>query len=438
MTEEHENLEQILTVPHSRAAEEGLLGSLLIDPEALSKIALDPEDFYIIRNRWIYQAMIDLMRQGQPVDYITICTYLDSQKRLKEIGGPAYVMSLVTATPSSLNLQGYAEIVSARAKRRRIIAAANKLATVGYDMDSDLGAGIAEAMDALARSVISAKGAMHIKNYVSQIYDEVKDAIADPQEVYGISTGFADWDRITYGLQKGEKVLLSGEPGVGKSVLAAQVLIHAALCGHPGVLYELEMSGRQVVRRALAAHSKAAYGANITTQKMRQGKLTDEEIPIFTRAVEAMGNLPVYISDASELTTAELRADVLKLKEDHGIELVMIDYEGLLGDAPDKDENVRSKLISKRTHDIAKDLDVAMIAIGDMTKEGIKQTVRGQGAVAGTARSLHDADQIIIIRKGDDENMVRMTWEKMREGEGDRFIDLYRVQGFPMFGEVKR
>jgi replicative DNA helicase len=422
-----------INIPHSRAAEEGLLGALLIDPETLGRMALDPEDFYIERNRMIFQSMLDLDREGQSAR-------LDERKQLDEVGGPARVMALVAGEVSSLNAEAYAAIIRERARRRRVIQTAQRLAQVGFDLDSDLSGGVSEAMDNLSRAVVSVKGAVHVAKFVSQIYDEVDRAVKNPTDVYGIPTGFLDWDRITYGLQKGEKVLLSGEPGVGKSVLAAQVLIHAARHGHPGVLYQLEMSGRQVVRRALAAWAKSdpKDSRSITTQKMRQGRLNDEEVIAFTRAVEEMSNLPVYISDASELTTVEMRADIARLKETHGIELVVIDYEGLLGDSPEQDDNARSKLVSKRTTAIAKDLDIAMISIGDMTKEGIKREVKGQGAVAGTARALHDAGQIVIMRKGENENTVRLTWEKMREGEGDRFADLVREPGFPMFRNAAR
>lgn len=423
----------IPTIPYSPAAEEGLLGSLLIDPDSLHRLALDPDDLYIERNRMVYQAMLDLDRDHQPVDYLTVCTRMDERKQLSDIGGAARVISLINATPTSLNAEGYAEIIRERARRRRVIETAQRLAAGAYDLASDLSGGISEAMDALAKSVVKSKGAIHIQSFVSAVYDEVSAALDNPSQIYGIPTGFIDVDRITYGLQRGEKLLLSGEPGVGKSVLAAQILINAAKCGHPGALYELEMSGLQVVRRAIAAHAKHEHGAGITTQRMRQGQLTDEEIPIFTAAVEAMSSLPIYISDASEMTTVEMRADIIRLKEQMGLEMVVVDYEGLLSDMPNADDTTRSKVISKRTHDIAKDLHVAMIAIGDMTKEGIKQQVRGQGAVAGAARSLHDADQIVIVRKGEQPNIVRLTWEKMREGESDRFCDLVRVTGYPMF-----
>lgn len=425
------------TMPHSRAAEEALLGSLVIDSEHLGRIVVQPEDFYITKNGMIYAAMQDLRRRGQSVDYITICTNLDARGQLAEVGGPAEITRLINATPTDLGAESYANIILQRARRREIIRAAQALTGAAFDMDSDLSAAVGSALDALARTVITEKGAVHIQKYLGNVFNEIEDAIANPREIYGIPTGFADIDRITFGLQRGEKLVLSGDPGVGKSVLAAQWLINAAQAGHAGALYELEMSGNQVIRRALAARAKDA-GMNVTTQKMRQGKMDERELAVFAKSVEVMERLPIYLSDASEITTAEIRADLMRLVDKYGVELVVIDYEGLLGDNPEKEENARTKLISKRLHDIAKDLNLAVVAIGDMTKEGIKGSVKGQAAIAGTARSLHDADQIVVIRKTEQANVVRLTWEKMREGEGDRFVDLVRVPGFPMFKSIER
>jgi replicative DNA helicase len=427
-------------MPHSRGAEEAFLGSLVIDPELIRRTTVEAGDFYIERNGMIFTAIRELPRMCQPVDYVSICVYLDEHKQLGEVGGPAYITSLINASPSSVNIDGYAETIKARSMRRKIILAAQRLTGAAFALDKSIDTAVSEAMESLSRTVVTNKGAQPISSFVSAVYDEVSAALQNPMDIYGIPSGIADIDRITYGWQKGEKVLLSGEPGVGKSVLAAQFLIAAARQNRAGVLYELEMSGRQVVRRALAAQTKAATPDHaVTTQKMRQGKLTDAEMPPFIHAVEIMSSLPIYISDASEMTTVEMRADLMKLKDLYDVEMVVIDYEGLLGDEPDqKDENVRSKIISKRVHDIAKDLNLAVIAIGDMTKEGIKQQVKGQGAVAGTARSLHDADQIIILRKTEQDNLVRATWEKMREGDSDRFVDLVRVPGFPMFSDVRR
>jgi replicative DNA helicase len=431
MTEEMELTPSAPTIwPHSPANEEAFLGAALIDPEALREINLLPEDFYIRRNQWVYEAILDLMRSGQDVDFITVSTALDKAGHLREIGGQARVMELINAAASSLHIESYAEVIAEKARRRRVLQITRKLTGAAFAETGSLESAISEALEGLSRAVVKDKGAVHISHFISLIYDEVNEAINNPKELFGITTGFSDWDAITGGLQRGEVVKISGEPGLGKSLLAMQVLTEAAKAGYPGALYELEMSGRQVVRRGLSRESQ------ITTAAMRSGKIAEVDIPIFTHAIEAMGDLPIYISDSSVMTTMDIRADLQRLKDNHGVAVAVIDYEGLLDDDPDKDDNARSKLISKRVHDIFKDLDLAGISIMDMTKDGIRGSAKGQSAVAGTARSLHDADQIIVMRKGESENVVRLTWEKMREGGADRFMDLVKLPGLPAFGPV--
>lgn len=421
--------------PHSPANEEAFLGAALIDPEALREINLLPDDFYIRRNQWVYEAILDLQHMGQAVDNITVCSELDRRGRLAETGGPARVMELINRTASSLSIDSYAETIREKARRRRVLQIARKLTGTAFAEDGNLESAISEALEGLSRAVVKDKGAVHIQHFISQVYDEVSEAMQHPGDIFGITTGFSDWDAITGGLQRGEVVKLSGEPGLGKSLLAMQVLSNAAKAGHPCALYELEMSGKQVVRRRVSAESR------ITTAALRSGKITEEQVQQFTQAIECMGQLPIFISDSSVMTTVDIRADLQRLKDSHGVELAVIDYEGLLDDDPEKDDIARSKIISKRVHDIFKDLDMAGISIMDMTKEGIRGSAKGQSAVAGTARSLHDADQIIIMRKqegDDDENIVRLTWEKMREGGADRFMDLVKLPNFPVFGEKTR
>lgn len=434
MIEEIETLPSGAVVwPHSPANEEAFLGAALIDPETIHQIGLDPEDFYIRRNQWVYEAILDLTRSGQAVDYITVCSRLDSAGRLAEIGGPARVMELISHTATSLNIESYADTIRDKARRRRVLKITQKLTGAVFADDSQLASAISEALEGLSRAVVKDKGALHIAHYLGEVWDEVQAAIANPSAIFGIPTGLADWDAITSGLQKGEVVKLSGEPGLGKSLLAMQILCNAGAAGHGGAIYELEMSGRQVTRRRVSSESK------ITTTAMRSGKLTQAELDAFDTAIARMESLPIYISDSSTLTTMDIRADLQRLKENNGVELAVIDYEGLLEDDPDKDDNTRSKLISKRVHDIAKDLDIAIISIMDMTKEGIRTKMGGQAAMAGTARSLHDADQIVIMRKIEgQENGVRLTWEKMREGGADRFMDLVKLPGFPTFGQADK
>jgi replicative DNA helicase len=415
--------------PHSPANEEAFLGAAIIDPEALREINLQPDDFYIRRNQWVYEAILDLQRGGQAVDYITVCTALDTRGRLTEIGGPTRLIGLINNCASSINIDSYAETIREKARRRRVLKISQKLTGAAFAENGKLEAAISEALESLSRAVVKDKGALHISHYLGMVWDEVTAAIENPQEIYGITTGLKDWDLITGGLQRGEVVKLSGEPGLGKSLLAMQILCSAAEAGNAGALYELEMSGKQTTRRSVSSYSK------ITTDAMRSGKITPEQMGQFDAAIAKLEKLPVYISDSSVMTTMDIRADLQRLKDNYGVVTAVIDYEALLEDDPDKDDNARSKLISKRVHDIAKDLDIAIISIMDMTKEGIRTKAGGQAAMAGTARSLHDADQIVIMRKVEEtENKVRLTWEKMREGGADRFLDLIKIPGFPTFG----
>jgi len=418
------------TLPYSPTAEEAVLGAILIDPETIQKVGkLDPMDFYIERNRWVYLAALELYRSGQAVDYLTVCAALDKAGRLSSIGGPARVTQLINSTVSALHAESYAEIVAEKARRRRLIDIASRLASSAFDEKSNLSDAISTALDALSRTVVSAKGAAHISQYLSALYDEVEAAHANPREVYGIPTGLADWDRITYGLHPGEVVRLGGEPGLGKSLLLFQILTNVARAGHPVALYEIEMSARQVVRRGVSAASR------IATSAMRSGKISASEWSQFCRAIEEMEKLPIHISDDSSLTTADLRADLQRLVEYHGVEVVGIDYEALLQDSAGN-EYERRNLISDRVHAIAKDLNLAIISIGDMTKSAILGETKGQGAMAGTAHELHNADQIVIMRKSDRPNVVTLTWEKLREGEGNRIMELVKLPGLPAFGDA--
>jgi replicative DNA helicase len=411
--------------PHSRAAEEAVLGAILIDPECIRMLTLQSEEFYLARNAWIYRICQDLTRQGKDPDYITVCNALNAEGRLAEAGGEAYLMHLSASCPSSLNVQAYASTVQERAYRRTILQACNELATNAYDLDGNMEASISRAMDLFSKAITIQKGARPISDYLSALYDEIKTAAENPSDILGIPTGFIDWDNRG-GLVKKTVLKLAGDPGVGKSLLAAQVLMNAAERKYKGALYQLEMTGLQVVRRAISAETR------ITTKAMQTGKIPEEGYDLVTKAIERMSQLSVYISDASDMTTTDLRVDCQRLKDLHGLDLIVIDYEGLLNDRG-ADEIERRNLISKRVKGIAKDIDLAVIAIGDMLKEGIQGRVKGMGAHGGTGRDMHDRDEIATLREdGETQNLYKLTWDKNREG-GKGSIPLIRTAGIPMF-----
>ncbi|MBE3144016.1 MAG: AAA family ATPase, partial [Planctomycetes bacterium] len=406
-------------VPYSPTAEAALIGSLLIDPERIKDLALSPSEFYLETNRWIYEAIQAVRATGKDADYITVCNYLDGKGLLAQIGGAAKIIELQSQVVPSFHVKSYAKIVRELAKRRAVIQDAQILTVAAYNQEADLDQAIAAVMDSLSKTTSERAGAVHISDVISEVYDEVEAAAKNPKDIYGIPTGFPDWDAITYGLQPGTVIKITGEPGVGKSLISMQVLAAAAKAGHPCVLYELEMRRVNVVRRLLSGIS------HIPTNKMLSGKIEDDEWTLFVQAVEELSALPVYIEANSQLTTADIRADLHRLKKQAGVELAVIDYESLLCDyAPGRDETGLSILRSSRVHGIATDLELAVISLDDMTKEGIAGK-GGSNGLAGSARKQHDADEIIFMRRDESKpNLVTLSWTKNREGASRRFFQV--------------
>lgn len=415
-------LEQI----YSRHAEEAILGAVLIDPECYKTVPITSAEFYVERNRWIWDAIGEIVRRGEVADYVTLGAELDKSGKLGAIGGDGYILGLINQCPSALNVNGYAAVVREKAKRRRVIQIANELASGAYDLDGDITTVISLAMDSLSRSIVSSRGARPISEFLELVYDEVDKASLNPSSLIGVPTGLTDWDAFG-GIPYGEVLKLAGDPGVGKSLLAFQILIHAAKQGYKCALYEMEMSGKQVVRRGISAES------NITTQAMRTGKLKEEEWPLLTHAFEVMAALPIYITD-SDMTTADFRADTQRLKDAYGLDIVVIDYEALFQDGSNIGEIERQNLISANVKSVAKSTGAAVISIGDMTKEGIQRKTTGQGAMAGTGRVLHNADQTVMLLKDDAiADKYNLVWTKNREGSPNQFVPLLKRGTIPVF-----
>ncbi len=207
----------MIQTPHSPATEQSLLGALLMDPERLSNIDIEPEDFYIHRNRFVFEAMQVLHREKTNIDYVTLCLQLDKVQQLNEIGGPAYVTGLIAGDVSTYNTGAYAKILREKARRRRAIDIAQRLATEMHDETAQLDASVANAMTSLTNIATSSSGADPLGRFLSALYDEVEVRHRDPKEYPGIVTGLLGYDKITGGLMGGEVTVLSGDPGIGKS-----------------------------------------------------------------------------------------------------------------------------------------------------------------------------------------------------------------------------
>lgn len=424
----------MIQLPYDDDAERALLGALLIDPEAMRGLDLDADEIYIERNRTVFEAMQSITARHASMDYITVSDALKTAGKLKDIGGAAFLTELITATPNSLHIDDYAVIIRDRARRRRIILETQKLTQAAFNLSADLDEAVAQA----ASRIVTGGGnvqSKHIGTVLGELYDEIEAASQNPRDIFGIPTGLSGFDGITYGLQRQQVFMLSGEPGVGKSFLAFQLCVGAAsgsngIAGTPGAVFELEMSGIATVRRSLSARAK------VQSRLMRQGKIKPDDWITITAAIEEMSELPIWLNDDTDMTTTGLRAEIARLKT-HGIGWVLVDYLALLKDEGGKDDNERVGMISARLHDIAKSLDVAMIVISDMTKDAWGND-KGQAGLAGSRKISYNSDMTALLKKTKTDDIFNLEWVKYREDDPERVLPLRRVPGFPAYAEVRR
>ena len=422
-------------IPNNANAEKAVLGSILIYPPAFIEASkyLTADDFYIDRHKWIYAIFEKFARTHTSIDALTLTSELESQSKLQSVGGEAFITGLINDTPTAMNCEHYSKIVAEMATRRRMIQSASDLAMRAYDTKEDIEIYIPQHINQLLKNLHTENKTEHISVGLSQLYDDIERRSKDPHDIYGIETGITGIDRITGGFQKGEMFLLSGEPGLGKSLLAMQMAFHMGKVGRAGTIYELEMSKLQTLRRNLSGES------GVPVRTMKTGNVTENQWPELTVSMERLESLPIYLSDSTSWTTASLRSDLLRLKTLYGIEWFIVDYLRLLKDRFDGKEPERIGYIASLLHDICKDLDLAGIAIQSMTKEGMKGG--GMTGLYGGSEQQHSADVIAVMEKSgqntiDGKDIINLKFEKNREADTDKnMVQLVIKQGFPVFEE---
>ena len=257
-------------LPHSREAEEAVLGAVLINSEVYDEVAafLQPRDFYIIRLRWIWEAYTRLKEKRIPIDNLTVAETLDDMGRLDEIGGPAFLTGLLNQVPTTLHSEHYGRIVLAHSQRRRLLMAANAIATLAYDQSVEIEQVMTGADKALreAQDAATARENINIGQVLSGVYDYAVERSKNPGRVWGMSTGFPDWDKLTGGLHRGQTTILSAPPGMGKTTLVMQVARNVA-AKHGVVVHELEMDKRDLGIKTYAAE------CGITTSEIHSGRI---------------------------------------------------------------------------------------------------------------------------------------------------------------------
>jgi replicative DNA helicase len=396
-------------VPHSREAEEAVVGAVFINSEVYYDVAqfLTADDFYIHRHKWIWEAFTSLHEQRIPIDLLTVSDELERRGQLSEIGGPAYLTSLVNQVPSSLNAESYGHIVEGYSVRRKMINAANQIASIAYNEKTSVDDVMNESEKAVFN--VSERRLKHdlvpIKRVASEFYDRIDDLAKRADDIVGVPTGFIDLDKMLTGLQPSDLLIIAGRPGQGKTGFLLSIAKNAGLTHKKHVaIFSLEMSNDQVVQRLISQET------GIDSQRMRTGKLQEHEWPLFTHAIEVFSDTNIYLDDTPAITPLQLRTKCRRLHMEFGLDLIIIDYLQLMGGDNRTDNRVQEvSYISRNLKVLARELNVPVLAAAQLSraveqrtdKRPVLSDLRESGCLTGDTLVTLESGKRIPIRELD-------------------------------------
>ena len=355
-------------VPHSREAEEAVIGAVLINPEAYYDVAqfLSADDFYIHRNRWIWDTFVSLHDRNEAIDLVTVTEELDQKGHLADIGGAAYITKLINNVPSSLHAEAYGHRVEETAIRRRMLEAANKIAKLAYEENLTLDT----VMDDSEKAVFNVsqrrttQDLQPIRTVLSDYFDRMEELSKRDDDLVGVPTGFIDIDRMLGGLQPSDLLIIAGRPGMGKTGFILSALKNAALTHKKHVaIFSLEMSNEQLVQRIIAQET------GIDSTRLRSGKLSPDEWLLFTQAIEVLTDTHIFLDDTPALTPLQLRTKCRRLHLEYNLDLIVVDYLQLMGGDMRTNNRVQEVSdISRNMKILARELNVPVLAAAQLSR----------------------------------------------------------------------
>jgi replicative DNA helicase len=385
-------------VPHNIEAEEAVLGSLLIDPEALFQVStfLKGEDFYIQKNAWIYEAILALHERREPIDFVTLRDELERRDQLEEIGGAAYITRLINAVPSAIHVEAYGHIVEHAAIRRRLISAASQIAQLAYQEVEDVDQSVDQAEQVLfsvSQRRIT-RDLAPIQDVIRRYYDRIEYLYAHQGEPLGVPTGYIDLDRLLGGLQRSDFIIIAARPSVGKTSLCLSIARNAARHSQHVAIFSLEMSSEQIVQRLVSAET------GIDAQRLRLGTLHEDEWPLFVQATGKLADLPIFIDDTPSISVLQLRTKARRLHAEHGLDMVVVDYLQLMtGDIRSENRVQEVSYISRSLKALARELDVPVVSASQLSR-AVEQRTDKRPLLADLRESgslEQDADVVMFI-----------------------------------------
>ena len=432
--------------PQNIEAEKAVLGAMLIKKDAIIEVQelLRPEDFYREAHKVAYEAMLKLTDNEEAVDIVTLTEELRKEEQLERVGGVRFVTDIANTVPTAANISYHAKIVKEKAELRRLIDAATAIATAAYE-DTDE---VANIMDEAEKRILavaagqSTDGFEPMKAILLRTFERINDLYDSKGNITGISTGFKDLDNLTSGLQPSDLVLVAARPSMGKTAFTLNMASYIGLRNLGTVaFFSLEMSKEQLMQRMLCSEG------GIDAQRLRTGQLDDEE---WTRLIETANRLnsaPIYIDDTAGITVMEMRSKARRLKAEHGLSVIFIDYLQLMQGRPSKNSDNRQQEISEISRSLkalARELNVPVIALSQLSRSvESRQVKRPMLSDLRESGSLEqDADIVMFLYREDyydkdteAKNITEVIIAKHRNGPVDT-IKLFFQKEFTKFRDL--
>jgi len=422
-------VEQLRLPPQSVEAEQAVLGGLMLAPDAFDRIAdvLTDDDFYRRDHQLIFRAIRELAEKNRPYDAVTLGEWFESMGQSEQVAGGAYLVELASTTPSAANIAAYAEIVRDKAVLRQLIEVGTGIVNDGFQPD---GRETREILDAAESSVLaiaehSAKGRMDyvsVHSALAEAFDVLQKRFESGGSVTGLPTGYTEFDEMTAGLQPTDLLILAARPSMGKTTLALNMAEYAAMKSkQPVAIFSMEMSASQLALRLISSVGR------INATRLRTGQLEDEDWSRVTSAIRLLREARIFIDDEPALSPEKLRAKARRIKKEHGLGLIVIDYLQLMA-VPGNSENRATEIseISRSLKGLAKELNVPVIALSQLNrsletrtdKRPMMADLRESGAIE------QDADVIVFIYRDEyynkensqDKGLAEIIIGKQRNG----------------------
>ncbi|MCR8658511.1 replicative DNA helicase [Paenibacillus endoradicis] len=433
--------------PQNMEAEQAVIGAALLQAEALITALerVKSEDFYSSAHQLIFEAMIDLGENSQPIDLVTLTAQLQDKGMLEEVGGVSYLAKLANSVPTAANVEYYAQIVEEKSMLRRLIRTATNIVSDGYANAEDITSLLSDAEKKILEisNRRSSSGFISIRDVLMEVFEKVEFLYANRGGTSGIPSGFVDLDRMTAGFQRSDLIIVAARPSVGKTAFALNIAQNVGVRAKETVaIFSLEMSAAQLVQRMICAE------ANVDATRMRTGNLETDDWEKLTMAIGALSEAEIFIDDTPGITVAEIRAKCRRLKKEKGLGMILIDYLQLISGRGKAGENRQQEVseISRTLKQIARELEVPVIALSQLSR-GVEQRQDKRPMMSDLRESgsiEQDADIVSFLYRDDyydkeseKKNIIEIIIAKQRNGPVGT-VELVFLKNFNKFVNLDR